>query len=156
MYAHNLHPLGRFRVNYCSLSLGTAAEEAYRLFESKGLPRAIVGNRVIATIHYELQAVWNFSRIPEGLIGEIIREALEEEWENVNARSYETPGQCLGRAAYDLNAEGFLVPPARVPVDVNLVVFPEALHKGSSAAPKGPEELNRLNIESCTYACNNA
>jgi len=54
------NPPGRFRVNYCSLSPGTAVEEAYRLFESKGLPRAIVGNRVIATIHYELQAVWIF------------------------------------------------------------------------------------------------
>ena len=65
------NPPGRFRVNYCSLSPGTAVEEAYRLFESKGLPRAIVGNRVIATIHYELQAVWDFSRIPEGLIGRL-------------------------------------------------------------------------------------
>jgi len=49
-------------------SCGSAAEEAYRLFESKGLPRAIVGNRVVAMIRYELQAVWDFSHIQEGLI----------------------------------------------------------------------------------------
>jgi RES domain-containing protein len=141
------NPPGLFRANYGSLSPGTAAEEAYRLFETKGLPRAVVGNRIIAPIQYRLQAVWDFSRLPQGLIGEVIREALEEEWENVNARGYETPGQCLGRAARDSNAEGLLVPSGRVPGAVNLVVFPEQLHASSSAAPENPEELDRIKLE---------
>jgi RES domain-containing protein len=141
------NPPGLFRANYGSLTPGTAAEEAYRLFEAKGLARAVVGNRVIAPIQYDLQAVWDLSRLPDGLIGEIIREALEEEWENVNARGYETPGQCLGRAACDLNAEGLLLPSGRVPGAVNLVVFPEQLHLVSSAAPEEPEELGRMKFE---------
>src|SRR5947207_2144322 len=51
--------------------------------------------------------------------------------EKSDARGRETLGQALGRALFDTRVEGFLVPSARVPDAVNLVVFPRNLRRTS-------------------------
>ena len=54
-----------------------------------------------------------------------------QDWQKINAQGRETPGQALGRALFDARAEGFLVPSARVPDGLNLVVFPLNLRRTS-------------------------
>ena len=128
------NPPRLFRTNYCSLSPGAAAEEAYRLFEIKGIPRTAIGKRIIVPIYYELQHVWDFSQFARELIGEAIHQALHEEWEILNTTHFqETLGQCFGRTACSLGAEAMLLPSARVPGGINLVIFPDFLDRRSSA-----------------------
>ena len=120
-----------FRTNYCSITPGAAAEEAYRLFEEKGISRTAVGKRIIVPIYYELHHMWDFSQFANKHLHGIIQEALQDNWESLNAQGKESLGQCLGRGIYELEAEAFLIPSARVPGGVTLVTFPERFHEES-------------------------
>jgi len=124
-------PPGSIRALYCSLNPGTAAEESMRLFEAAGLRRATVKPRLIVGIRYRLSAVIRLPKLVGAIHGAKLPELMAEEWQKINARGRETLGQALGRALFDTRVEGFLVPSARVPDAVNLVVFPRNLRRTS-------------------------
>jgi|ERR1051326_3631608 RES domain-containing protein len=119
------------RALYCSLNPGTAAEESMRLFEAAGLKRAAIKPRLIVGIRYRLRAVINLPKLIGAIQGADLSELVSEEWQKINAQGRETMGQALGRALIDARVEGFLVPSARVPDAVNLVVFPGNLRRTS-------------------------
>jgi RES domain-containing protein len=125
------NPPGSIRALYCSLKPGTAAEESLRLFEAAGLKRATVKPRLIVGIRYRLKAVIDLPKLLEAIQGADLAELMAEEWPKINARGRETLGQALGRALFDAPLEGFLVPSARVPEAMNLVVFPRNLRETS-------------------------
>src|SRR3989442_8677030 len=124
-------PPGSIRALYCSLNPGTAAEESMRLFEAAGLRRATVKPRLIVGIRYRLSAVIHLPKLVGAIRGANLAELMAEEWQKINAQGRETLGQALGRALFDARAEGFLVPSARVPDAVNLVVLPRNLRRTS-------------------------
>jgi RES domain-containing protein len=113
------------------LNPGTAAEESMRLFEAAGLRRATVKPRLIVGIRYRLSAVIRLPKLVNAIRGANLPELMAEEWQKINAQGRETLGQALGRALFDARVEGFLVPSARVPDGVNLVVFPRNLRRAS-------------------------
>ena len=76
-----------------------------------------------------------------GIQGVDLDELMAEEWQKINAQGRETQGQALGRALWDERAEGFLVPSARVPNAMNLVVLPSNLQSGSRQQVLAEEEL---------------
>jgi RES domain-containing protein len=121
----------RIRALYCSLNPGTAAEESMRLFEAAGLKRAAIKPRLIVGIRYKLQAVINLPKLIGAIQDADLSELVSEEWQKINVQGRETMGQALGRALFDARVEGFLVPSARVPDAVNLVVFPGNLRPTS-------------------------
>lgn len=135
------NPPGSIRALYCSLRPGTAAEESMRLFEVAGLNRTVVKPRLIVGIRYRLQAVADLSVLVRGIQGVDLDELMAEEWQKINAQGRETQGQALGRALWDERAEGFLVPSARVPNAMNLVVLPSNLRSGSRQQVLAGEEL---------------
>jgi RES domain-containing protein len=125
------NPPGNIRALYCSLNPGTAAEESMRLFEAAGLTRATVKPRLIVGIRYRLRSVIDLPKLAGAIQGADLAELMAEEWQKINAKSRETQGQALGRALFDARVEGFLVPSARVPGAINLVVFPRNLRPTS-------------------------
>lgn len=112
-----------------------------RLFEVVGLNRTVVKPRLIVGIRYRLQAVADLSMLVRGILGVDLDELMAEEWQKINAQGRETQGQALGRALCDERAEGFLVPSARVPDAMNLVVLPSHLRSGSRQQVLAGEEL---------------
>ena len=125
------NPPGSIRALYCSLNPGTAAEESMRLFEAAGLRRATVKPRLVVGIRYRLKAVAELPKLIGAIQGADLAELMAEEWQKINARGRETQGQALGRALFDAGVEGFLVPSARVPGAINLVVFTQNLRQTS-------------------------
>jgi RES domain-containing protein len=102
-----------------------------RLFEAAGFRRATVKPRLIIGIRYRLGAVIRLPELVGAIRGANLPELMAEEWQKINAQGRETLGQALGRALFDTRVEGFLVPSARIPHGVNLVVFPRNLRRTS-------------------------
>jgi RES domain-containing protein len=125
------NPPGSIRALYCSLNPGTAAEESMRLFQAAGLKRMTVKPRLIVGIRYRLKVVIDARKLAAAIPDTDLPELMAEEWEKINARGRETQGQALGRALFEARLEGFLVPSARVPDGMNLVVFPDNLRQTS-------------------------
>ncbi len=137
------NPPGTIRTLYCSLSAGTAAEESLRLFETVGLHRRSVKPRLIVGIRYRLHAVIDLPSVMEAISGPELAALMTEPWQQSNAHGRETKGQALGRALFSLKVEGFLVPSARLPDTLNLVVFPQNLRSGSQQEVLEPGDLKR-------------
>ena len=102
-----------------------------RLFEAAGLKRATVKPRLIVGIRYRLKAVVELPKLIGAIRGADMAELMAEDWQKINTRGGETQGQALGRALFDARVEGFLVPSARVPDAMNLVVFTRNLQQTS-------------------------
>src|SRR5437588_3632057 len=103
------NPPGSMRALYCSSNPGTAAEESMRLFEAAGLKRATVKPRLIVGIRYRLTAVVDLPDLVNTIHGADLAALMAEEWQKINARGKETPGQALGRALFRSGVEAFRV-----------------------------------------------
>ena len=68
---------------------------------------------------------------------------LQEDFSAINDSGFETLCQAFGRAARNSGISGLLVPSARVPEGVNLVVFRDRLRRAESIRVLGAYELKK-------------
>lgn len=131
-----------FRAIYCSLRPGTAVEEAFALAEGFGLAGGELRPRVTVGLEWDLPKVLDLIRAPLPETRDLSA-WLKEEFDRINRRGFETVAQAFGRAAWKRGLSGLIVPSARVPGGVNLVVFGDAVREGKTVRVLGGAELAR-------------
>lgn len=121
-----------FRTIYTSLDPQTALEESLAHCHYYGLPLEAITPRVFIAIRVRLQRILDLS---QGDIRNALKISLarlrEEPWRERQRQGQEALTQTLGRAAYDSDWEGLLVPSAAHREGMNLVIFPANLLAGS-------------------------
>jgi RES domain-containing protein len=117
-----------FRVVYLSLSLDTALEEVKGWSRYYGLQPEAALPRVFAAIEADLSETLD---LMDGAIRQRLQVSLErmtrEDWRAANERGREALTQAIGRAAFEAEFEGLVVPSAQDPEGGNLLVFPDKL-----------------------------
>ena len=91
----------------------------------------------------DLERVADLTGIGERLLWPTVDELLAENWEALNAAGRETLSQAFGRALFDLDFSGLLVPSARDRRGRNLIWFPENLRGDEAIGIVGECELER-------------
>ena len=68
----------------------------------------------------------------------------DEDWRKLQDKGEESLTQTLGRAAFNARLEALLVPSARIPQGINIVIFPENLQSSSTMALWDDDQLRNL------------
>lgn len=120
------NPPSSFPSVYLSLDLDTAVKEVKGWLQYYGLPPESALPRVFTAVEVDLSEVLDLTN---GAIRQRFQVSLDrmtgEDWRRVNDRGKEALTQAVGRAAFQADFEGFLVPSAQDKKGQNLVVFPE-------------------------------
>jgi RES domain-containing protein len=130
---------------YLSEEPETAMHEAnahfryYRLPLWKGMPRVVVGVRVVLETLLDLTTRSVAISLPEPM-----KLLLAEDWRAIMAHGNEATTQALGRAAYQAGIQAIRTPSKPDPQGFNLTVFPERFTKNSQLEVLNEAELDKL------------
>jgi len=123
---------GAFPAVYASLTPETAIAEALGQFRYYGIPDADAMPRVLVALDASLAALADLTAGPARRILRVSRRRMRaDSWRAAAERGRESLTQAIGRAAYEAEIEGLLVPSAVDRKGANLVFFPERLRAGS-------------------------
>lgn len=122
------NPPSSFRRVYLALTLNTALEEMKGWLRYYHLPPESALPRVFTAVETNLSEVLNLT---DGAIRQRLQISLDrmkgEDWRRMNDRGKEALTQAVGRAAFEADFEGLVVPSVQDAKGRNLVVFPEKL-----------------------------
>ncbi len=118
-------PKGAFEAVYGSLEPRSAVEELFANHRYYGFEIELALPRVFAAFKFRLDHVLDLSR---GRIAELTGISLDrikgEDWRGIQYGGAEATAQAIGRAAWELQLQGLLVPSMASPDGVNIVAFP--------------------------------
>lgn len=144
-YGARYNATGSFKAAYHSLTKATAVAESDANAAHYGLERDKLRPRLLVAVECRLQRVLDLTdarvRRSLGVNLEVLR---KENWRELRDTRLESRTQALGRAAFDLHAEGMLAPSACAKNGVNLVLFPENILVDSLVRICNADELKHL------------
>ena len=127
---------------YAASSEAIALKESRRPYWHFGIKKPLSQPRVIVEIKADLECVADLSSIDQIIPWPKLDELLSEDWEGINTKGAETLSQTLGRALFDLNFAGLVVPSARDRRGRNLIWFPQNFSGNDVIKISGEAELD--------------
>lgn len=145
-YGGRWNAIGSFRAVYGSVEDSVAVTESRANADYARVPFPLVTPRLLVAVELSLQSVIDLTSMQTRRILNITLEELRrEDWRKVQEQDAESFTQAIGRAAFANNAEGTLVPSARMEQAVNVAYFPENLRPHSEVKVLESERLNEFN-----------
>jgi len=128
---------------YASLDVLTATKEAYQNFIDYKLPLSSIRPRVMAGAEVVLSKVLDITDTSIQRELGFTREGLvSEDWRGIQAGGDESWTQAIGRGCVRSGFEGILVPSARNPKGMNIVLFPQNFTAASKLQIIAAEDID--------------
>ena len=139
------NPAGSFLAVYGSTVASVALEESNATSEYYGLDRMMLQPRLMVAIKLEVSHVLDLTAASvRRSLHLSLADLRDEDWRKLQDKGEESLTQTLGRAAFNARLEALLVPSARIPQGINIVIFPENLQSSSTMALWDDDQLRNL------------
>ncbi|MEP6810096.1 MAG: RES family NAD+ phosphorylase [Chthoniobacterales bacterium] len=136
---------GSFRAVYGSTTDTVAVAESRANAEYAGMPYPFRAPRLLIAIEFDLKKVLDLAAEETRVVLDLKWHELEEEdWRRVQAAEVESQTQGLGRALFEMGANGLLAPSARVREGINIAYFPRSGENPEAARICEPAKLDRI------------
>ena len=136
-----------FRAVYGSIDAIVALAEQEASAKYANLPYPFRETRLVVAIDLVLVRIIDLT-VWENLekLG-VTEEELREDWRKVQEQGFESFTQALGRALFEVKAEGLVARSARVENGINVAYFPENKQRGSNVRLPESRQLRDLGLE---------
>jgi RES domain-containing protein len=136
-----------FRAVYGSIDALVALAEQEASAKYANLPYPFRETRLVVAIDLDLVRFIDLT-VGENLekLG-VTEEELREDWRKVQEQGFESFTQALGRALFEVKAEGLVARSARVENGINVAYFPENKQRGSNVRLPEARQLHDLGLE---------
>jgi RES domain-containing protein len=136
-----------FRAVYGSIDALVALAEQEASAKYANLPYPFRETRLVVAIDLDLVRFIDLT-VGENLekLG-VTEEELLEDWRKVQEQGFESFTQALGRALFEVKAEGLVARSARVENGINVAYFPENKQRGSNVRLPEARQLHDLGLE---------
>lgn len=145
LYGGRWNAPGSFRAVYGSTVDVVAVQESRANAEYAGISLPFRTPRLLVVVELALRKVLDLTTAETLAAMDVTADELRaEDWRKVQAEGFESFTQSLGRAVFESDANGLLVPSARVADGVTVVYLPENRATADEANVCEAEQLDRM------------